>query len=133
MVLYYFYILINFLKLYQNLFTQPNHKKTYGVRHSVRAGSNPRRRPRPPPLMLTLYYLGEKLIGSVSGRQAAEKLSEGVKINRRRHNYPGRPQVGKKFAKKNFTVSITVAQCRKYPIPYLYTLSQTISYLYTLN
>ena len=83
--------------------------------------------------MLTLYYLGEKLIGSVSGRQAAEKLSEGVKINRRRHNYPGRPQVGKKFAKKNFTVSITVAQCRKYPIPYLYTLSQTISYLYTLN
>ncbi len=27
----------------------------------------------------------------------------------------------------------TVAQCRKYPIPYLYTLSRTIPYLYTLN
>ena len=26
-----------------------------------------------------------------------------------------------------------VAQCRSYPIPYLYTLSRTISYLYTLN
>ena len=26
-----------------------------------------------------------------------------------------------------------VAQCRKYPIPYLYTLSRTIPYLYTLN
>ena len=27
----------------------------------------------------------------------------------------------------------TVAQCRKYPVPYLYTLSRTIPYLYTLN
>ena len=27
----------------------------------------------------------------------------------------------------------TVAQCQKYPIPYLYTLSRTIPYLYTLN
>ena len=27
----------------------------------------------------------------------------------------------------------TVAQCRKYPIPYLFTLSRTIPYLYTLN
>ena len=27
----------------------------------------------------------------------------------------------------------TVAQCRKYPIPYLYTLSRTIPHLYTLS
>ena len=41
--------------------------------------------------------------------------------------------MGQKFEKKNLTVSKTVAQCRKYPIPYLYTLSQTIPYLFTLN
>ena len=40
-----------------------------------------------------------------------------------------RAQVGQKFEKnpKN------VAQCRKYPIPYLYTSSRTIPYIYTLN
>ena len=44
--------------------------------------------------------------------------------------------MGQKFEKKSEncrTVSKTVAQCRKYPIPYLYRLSRTIPYLYTLN
>ena len=35
-----------------------------------------------------------------------------------------------KIRKKNPKI---VEQCRKYPIPYLYTLSRTIPYLYTLN
>ena len=65
-----------------------------------------------PPLLLTLYYLGEK-------------LSDGGKIIRRRNNYAaaeylsragaGGPKVRKKLSK-------TVAQCRKYPIPDLNTL-----------
>ena len=38
-----------------------------------------------------------------------------------------------KIRKKNLKVPKTVAQCRKYPILYLYTLSRTIPYLYTLN
>ena len=37
----------------------------------------------------------------------------------------GRAQAGQNFEKN----PKTVAQCRKYPIPYLYTLSQTIPYL----
>ena len=37
--------------------------------------------------------------------------------------------MGQKFEKK----PKIVAQCRKYPIPYLYTLSRTTLYLYTLN
>ena len=68
------------------------------------------------------------------------KLSRGgVKFIRRRKNYPGRAQVTKN-SKKNPKI---VAQCRKYPIPNLYTLnrtipypntlSRTIPYLYTLN
>ena len=59
--------------------------------HSVRAGSSPRRRPRlsPPPLLLTLYYSWENY-------PTAEKLSRGgVKIIRRRNNYPERAQVPK--------------------------------------
>ena len=32
------------------MFLHHNHKKSYGVRHSVRAGSNPRIRPRVLPL-----------------------------------------------------------------------------------
>ena len=40
-----------------------------------------------------------------------------------------RAQVPKSL-KKNPKI---VAQCQKYPIPYLYTLSRTIPYLYTLN
>ena len=52
---------------------------------------------------------------------------------RRRKSYPGRARVDQKFEKKNLKVPKTVAQCRHYPIPYLYTLSRTIPYLYTLN
>ena len=55
-----------------------------------------------------------------------EKFSGGGKTIRRRSNYPGRSQVPK-------TQKKIVAQCRKYPIPYLYTLSWTIPYLCTLN
>ena len=81
----------------------------------------------PPPLLLTLYYLGENY-------PAAEKIFGGRIIIRRRNNYPGgRGWV--KNLKKNIcrTVSKTVTQCRNYPIPYLYTLSRTIPYLYTWN
>ena len=37
------------------------------------------------------------------------------------------------FFSKNLTVLKIVAQCRKYPIPYLHTLNRTIPYLNTLN
>ena len=101
--------------------------------HSVRAGSSPRRRPRlspPPPLLLTLYYWGKNFKGAAGVRQAAEKLSRGgVKTIQRRKNYPGRAEVPKN-SKKNPKI---VAQYRKYPIPYVYTLSRTIPYLYTWN
>ena len=65
-----------------------------------------------------------------------KKCSGGVKITRRRKNYPAAEYLsragadGPKIWKKNPKV---VAQCRKYPNPYLYTLSRTIPYLYTLN
>ena len=72
--------------------------------------------PPPPPTSAHTILLGGKLSG-------------GVKTIRRRNNYPGRAQVPKN-SKKNPKF---VAQCRKYPIPYLYTLSRTIRYLYTLN
>ena len=80
--------------------------------------------------MLTLYYWGKNFKGAAGVRQAAEKLSRGgVKTIRRRNNYPGRAEVPKN-SKKNPKI---VAQYRKYPIPYVYTLSRTIPYLYTLN
>ena len=74
--------------------------------------------------MFTLYYLGEKITGG------------GVKIIRRRKNYAaaeylyragaGGPKIRKRIPK-------IVAQCRKYPIPYLYKLSRTMPYLNTLS
>ena len=84
----------------------------------------------PPPLMLTLYYLEEKL------SSGGVKLSGGVKIIRWGNNYPGRARAGQKFEKKYENcraVSKIDAQCRKNPIPYLYTLSRPIPYLNTLN
>ena len=101
----------------------------------------------PPPtsahtILLGGNYKGASAEGSrgnrerkcTAGRQTAEKLSRGgVKIIRRRNNYPGRARVDQNSKKKNLKVPKTVAQCRKYPIPYLYTLSRTIPYLYTLN
>ena len=104
MVLYYLYILINFLKLYHNLFTWLNLRKSYGVRHSVLAGSIPANwsSSPPPPLMLTLYYWG-KIIWRRKNYAAAEKLS-------------GLSAAGPKI-RKNLTVTKIVAQCRKYPIP----------------
>ena len=60
------------------------------------------------------------------------KLSVGVIIIR-----AGGPARKDQFRKKSFRNSLTVpkvvAQCRKYPIPYLYTLSRTIAYLNTLG
>ena len=37
------------------------------------------------------------------------------------------------FSPESLTVPKVVAHCRKYPIPYLYTLSRTETYLYTLS
>ena len=51
---------------------------------------------------------------------------------RRRNIYPGRARVDQKF-EKNLKVPKTVAKCRYYPIPYLYTFSRTKPYLCTLN
>ena len=85
--------------------------------HSVRAGSSPRRRPRlsaPPPtyahtILLGGNYKGASAEGSrggrerrcTAGRQTAEKLSRGgVKIIRRRINYPGRARVDQNSKKK---------------------------------
>ena len=85
----------------------------------------------PPPHFCSHYTTtGGKIFRWRKNYPAAEKLSRGsVKTIRRRNNYPGRVQVGQKFEKnpKN------VAQCRKYPIPILYTLNRTIPYLYALN
>ena len=81
-----------------------------------------------PPLLLTLYYLGEKV--SDGG-----KISGGVKIMLRRNNYPGWAQVGQKLEKKS-------ENCRTVPrIPYSmslynepnYTLSLYIEPNYTLS
>ena len=147
--MYYLYTLKNFLKLYYNIFTWFNHNK------EAMASGTPSAQVRvpvgdfifpPPPQICSHYttwgknYKGASAEGSPGGRecertagkQKAQDLSAGVKNNRRRHDYPRRVQVGKKFEKK-LTVTKTVAQCRKYPIPYLFTLSQTIPYLYTLN
>ena len=106
-----------------------------------------------PPFMLTLHYLGEKLSGSVSGRQVAEK------IFRRRKNYPVAQKLcggetiipgGRRWPKSSKKSPKIAAQCRKSlfhilihceTIPYPYTLPKTLSqyiaettpYLYTLN
>ena len=77
----------------------------------------------PPPLMLTLHYLGEKL--------------SCVNNVRRRNNYPGRARVGQKVEKKPHGAQ----HCHKVPkIPYSislyiepnYTLSLYIEPNYTL-
>ena len=89
--------------------------------------------PRPPPLMLTLYYLGKNY-------PAAKKISRGgVKFIRRRNNYPGRKQVPKNSRKIRklshsadkslFHYFCTLSRT----IPYLYTMNRTIPYLSTLN
>ena len=45
----------------------------------------------------------------------------------------GGPKKSKKNFRKKLTVPKTVAQCRKYLMPYLNTLCQTIPYLITLS
>ena len=85
--------------------------------------------PPPPTSAHTILLMGEKFSG-------------GRKIFRWRKNYPAREKQSgggiiipggrgcPKNRKKNPKI---VAQCRKYPIPNLYTLNRTIPYLYTLN
>ena len=70
--------------------------------------------------------------------QGGDLSGGGKSIPRRRKNYPAAEQLSRAGAggpkiRKKLAVPKTVAQCRKYPIPYLYTLCQTIPYLYTLN
>ena len=61
------------------------------------------------------------------------QTSAGVLIIRGRNNYTlaALPKIFE-FYRKNPTVPKTVAQCRKYPIPYLNTLNRTIPHAYTL-
>ena len=77
--------------------------------------------PPPPPTYAHTILLAEKLSGG------------GVKIMRRQNIYKGAVGVrevgggrgwakGRNYFRKNFTVLKIVAQCRKYPIPYLNTL-----------
>ena len=102
------YILINFSKLYHNLFKII--KKSYGLRHSVRAGSNPADwfSSFPPHFCSHYFIWGEKY-------PAAEKLSSGVKIIRRRNKYPGRARVGQRFDKKVSKKSHSDKSCRTVP------------------
>ena len=68
--------------------------------------------------MLTLYYLGEKLSDC------------GVKLIRRRNNYPGWAHVCQKFEKKSYNAENTLLrfliECGS--ILYPYTLPKTLSY-----
>ena len=87
----------------------------------------------PPPLMLTLYYLGKNY-------PAAKKLSRGgVKFIRWRNNYPGWAQVpknSKKIRKLSHSAEKSLLQyfCTlSRTVLYLYTMNRTIPYLFTLN
>ena len=114
----YLFNLIHSKKLFKTLqqsFYIAQSQKIYCVQHSLGACSNPHRKLRLPPLMLTLYYLGEKLSGGVKNYEAAEYLSGGGIIIRACAGVP-------KTQKKNLTVSKTVAQYRIYPIPTLNTM-----------
>ena len=123
-----FYFLNNLLKHYHNLFTKLNHKKNYGVRHSVRARSSPRKRPRlPPPTYAHTRLLGEKLSGG------------GVKNIRRRNSYAaaeqrsragaGGPKNRKKIRNLSHTAKNTLLHILIHcgTIPYLYTIPKTRS------
>ena len=82
-------------------------------------------RPRlPPPTYAHTILLREKICGGgVKTYPVALLIIRGGIIIRAGAGGP-------KLRKKN---PQTITQCRKYPNPYLYTLSQTIPYLYTLN
>ena len=69
------------------------------------------------------------------------KFSGGGKTIRRRKNYPAAEKLsgggiiipgGRRWVKNSKKNPKTVAQCRKYPITYLYTLNRTKPYLNTL-
>ena len=94
----------NFVKLYHNLFTKLNHKKGCSVRHSVRASSNPRRRPHfSLPTSAHTILLGGKLI------RRCKKLYGGGIFIRPRNNFP-RGRGWTENSKKKFE---TISQCRK--------------------
>ena len=106
----YLYILINFSKLYRNLFTWLTHKKSYGVRHSVRAVSNLRRRLHPPPPTLCSHYTTwgkitkrRRKIIRERQRKWAVGVREvgGVKYIRRHNNFPVAGAGGTKTRKKS--------------------------------
>ena len=62
-----------FKTLPQSFHKAQSQKKIYGVRHSVRAGSSPRRRPRlPPPNYAHTILLGGKTIPRRKNYSAAE-------------------------------------------------------------
>ena len=133
-----FHILINVFKLKHNLFYKAQSQKKLW-----RRALRPRRFESrwlvlfPPPTSAHTILLVEKLYGSVSGRQAAEKLSGGVKNMRWRNICPGWARVDqnfeKKISKKSHSAKI-VAQYRKYPIPNLNTLRyHSISLYITKN
>ena len=100
-------------------------QKIYGIRHSVRADSNPRRRPHftPPPISANTTLLGGKIIrerqrkGAVGVREAG-----GGKNMRRQNNYPAAEQLycgGRGWAKNSKLKSHTAENCRTVPkIPY---------------
>ena len=100
-------------------------------------------RPRisPPPHFCSNYTTRGKIIRERQRKGAAgvREAGGGKIIPRQRKNYPAAEYLsragagGPKVRNKNLKLHQTVAHCRKYPIPYLYTLSQTIPFLYTLN
>ena len=84
----------------------------------------------PPPTSAHTILLGGKIYDGGKIFPRRRKNYKGASADGRWPNiYPGRAQVPKN-SKKN---PKTVAQCRKYPIPNLYTLNRTIPYLYTLR
>ena len=88
----------------------------------------------PPPTSAHTILLGGKYI------RERQRTVGGAKVIRRLKKYPAAKklsaQVGQKFDffRKNFTVCKKVAQCQKYPIPYLNTLrDHSISLFVTKN
>ena len=109
--IYTFYLFFNTLPQSFYIVQSPKKLRRLAVRP---AGSNPRRIPRlpPPPLILTLYYLGEEVSGGLKKYTVAKYLSGGGKIIRAG---AGAPKIQQKFRKKSHRAE----NCRTVPkIPY---------------
>ena len=99
-------------------------QKNYGVRHSVRAGSSPRRRHRlPPPTYAHTILLGRKIIRRATNYAAAEQLSRAG---------AGGPKIRKKKSENCRTVPNIPYPISLYIEPN-YTLSSYIEPNYTLS